>query len=83
MNGPVSFSDLTQKEDTRIRPPGDLQDVQVSAWCKRCGCELYAQSELARGLCTDCLYLQQKRLELLPAQSKRDRLRKQCHIRHQ
>ena len=79
MTTAVSFSELTAKECTRTRPPGDLQDVQVTDWCRRCGCELYTQTEIRRGLCTDCS-AQKHRLELLSLKRECNGLRELCHI---
>lgn len=82
MRSAVSFSELTEKECTRTRPPGDLQDVQVTDWCRLCGCELYTQREILRRLCTDCS-AQKERLELFSLKGKRDGLRELCHIRNE
>lgn len=82
MRSAVSFSELTEKECTRTRPPGDLQDVQVTDWCRRCGCELYTQREISRRLCTDCS-AQKERLELFSLKSKRNGLRELRHIRNE
>lgn len=77
----ISLQALLSKQDTRIRPFIDRQDLPVCSWCHRCGCELYNEKFARIGLCEDCLP-QENRLQLFAGKCSCNGFRKLRKIRN-